>query len=156
MWVLAARAVYWYLFVYAIYRTWYKYIARAASAHIVERASSWCLRPGLPKWCHSRIILFFAYVCINVSSIGIRNKTDTVTGYFSPGEGHTLARFTWAPMGNTDLNLYVSRNSAFSPKLHPRRFLKTNIVSTNVWRVYQFNKSSWQRASIYQYRKISK
>ena len=39
---------------------------------------------------------------------------------------------TQAPMGNTDLNLYVSRNSAFSPKLHPRRFLKTNILSTNV------------------------
>ena len=37
---------------------------------------------------------------------------------FRSKDVQTLARFTQAPMGNTDLNLYVSRNSAFSPKLH--------------------------------------
>ena len=51
---------------------------------------------------------------------------------FHSREGPTLSRFTQAPMGNADLNLYVRRNSAFSPKLHPRSFLKTNILSTNV------------------------
>ena len=35
----APRAVYWNLFVYGMCKTWYQYIARAASAHIVERAS---------------------------------------------------------------------------------------------------------------------
>ena len=33
-----ARGV-WYLFVYAMRKTWYQYIARAASAHIVEGTS---------------------------------------------------------------------------------------------------------------------
>ena len=50
---------------------------------------------------------------------------------FRSKEVQTLARFTQAPVGNRDLNLYVNRNSAFSPKLHPRSFLKNN-VSTNV------------------------
>ena len=31
--------MYWYLFVCGMCKTWYQYIARAASAHIVERAS---------------------------------------------------------------------------------------------------------------------
>ena len=50
-------------------------------------------------------------------------------------------------MGKADLNLYVGRNSPFSPKWNPRSFLKTNILSTNVYRVSQCNKSPWQRAS---------
>ena len=32
-------ALYWYLFVFAMCKTWYQYIARAPSAHIVARAS---------------------------------------------------------------------------------------------------------------------
>ena len=48
------------------------------------------LRPGLPKWCHPRIFLFLAYGCINVSSIEIYNKIDTVAGYFSQYKGSNI------------------------------------------------------------------
>ena len=104
------------------------------------------LRPGLPKWCHPRIFLFFPYGRINVSSIGICKKIDTVTGYFSQQRCSNIGPIYIGSYGKYRFKL--SRNSAFSPKLHPRRFLKTNIVSTNVWWVCQCNKSSWQPASL--------
>ena len=40
MWAFAARAIYWYLFVYAMCKTWYQYIANAASATLLNAPPS--------------------------------------------------------------------------------------------------------------------
>ena len=47
MWALAARAIYWYQILHIAYTNRYQYTARAASAHIVERASELCSSPGI-------------------------------------------------------------------------------------------------------------
>ena len=46
-----------------------------------------------------------------LSEFAIKLIPSVVT--FRGKEGQTLARFTQAPMGNIDLNLYVSRNLVY-------------------------------------------
>ena len=86
----------------------------------------------LPKWCHPRIFLFLPIeaLMIHISEYVIKLIPSLVT--FRSKEWQILTRFTYN-MGKADLSLIL---------VEIRHFLQ------NSNRVYQCNKSSWQRASV--------
>ena len=66
---------------------------------------------------------------------------------FRSKDGQTLTGFTQTPMWKVDSNLYVCRNSLFSPKLQPGSFLKNKYFVDECLPYLQMQQTSWQCAS---------